>query len=102
MSFSLAVWLVVCLADLAALAATFRRGLDRGLFWLRWYFALALASSVTVHGNGMFNATTWTAGTPLRGTDASGDTSPVASVGVSILDQTSGKYWNGTGFTSAR
>ncbi|MGN6592222.1 MAG: hypothetical protein ACTHJX_04915 [Terriglobales bacterium] len=49
MSFSLAVWLVVCLADLAALAATFRRGLDRGLLWLRWYFALALASNITVH-----------------------------------------------------
>jgi hypothetical protein len=48
-SFSLAVWLVVCLADLAAFAATFRRGLDRGLLWLRWYFAIALASNVAVH-----------------------------------------------------
>jgi hypothetical protein len=48
-SFSLAVWLVVCLADLAALAATFRRGLDRGLLWLRWYFALALSSNLLVH-----------------------------------------------------
>lgn len=49
MSFSLAVWLVVCLADLAAFAATFRRGLDRGLLWLRWYFALVVCGNVCTH-----------------------------------------------------
>ncbi|MGH9476603.1 MAG: hypothetical protein ACRD1C_09740 [Terriglobales bacterium] len=46
MSFSLAVWLLGALAELVALAATFRRGLNRGLLWLRWYFALVLCGNL--------------------------------------------------------
>jgi hypothetical protein len=48
-SLSLAIWLTVCAANAVAFAATFRRGLDRGLLWLRWYFAFALAGNLAVH-----------------------------------------------------
>ncbi|MGH9486589.1 MAG: hypothetical protein ACRD04_03245 [Terriglobales bacterium] len=46
MSFSLAVWVVAVFAYAAALVATFRRGVDRSLLCLRWYFALALCGNL--------------------------------------------------------
>ncbi|MGH9480726.1 MAG: hypothetical protein ACRD1L_01430 [Terriglobales bacterium] len=49
MSFSLAVWITVCLANAVAFVATFKRGVDRGLLWLRWYFALAIAGNLCTH-----------------------------------------------------
>ncbi len=49
MSISLAIWLTVCLANAVALTATFRRGLDPGLLWLRWYFAVGLLGNCITH-----------------------------------------------------
>ena len=48
-SVSLAIWITVCLANGVAFLATFRRGLDRGLIWLRWYFALAIFGNLCTH-----------------------------------------------------
>lgn len=49
MSVSLAIWITVCLANGVALVATFRRGLDRGLICLRWYFAFAVSGNFLTH-----------------------------------------------------
>ena len=49
MSVSLAIWITVCAANAVAFLATFRRGLDRGLLCLRWYFALAITGNLCTH-----------------------------------------------------
>lgn len=49
MSVSLAIWITVCTANGVAFLATFRRGLDRGLLCLRWYFALAITGNLCTH-----------------------------------------------------
>lgn len=49
MTFSLAVWITVCLANAVAFLATFKRGVDRGLLWLRWYFALTICGNLCTH-----------------------------------------------------
>ncbi|MGH9486828.1 MAG: hypothetical protein ACRD04_04475 [Terriglobales bacterium] len=46
MSYSLAVWLLGLVLYAGAFGATFRRGLDSGLLWLRWFFLLSLCSNL--------------------------------------------------------
>ena len=55
--------------------------------------------SFPVNGN-VYNAASWTSGAPIAGT-ASDDISGVQKVEVSIQQVSTGKYWNGSGFTSA-
>ncbi|MGH9467362.1 MAG: hypothetical protein ACRD1Y_08395 [Terriglobales bacterium] len=46
MSYSLAVWLFGLALYAVAFGATFHRGLDRGLMWLRWYFLLSFGGNL--------------------------------------------------------
>jgi hypothetical protein len=51
--------------------------------------------------NAVYNSSTWTAGIPIKGTTSDVGGSGVASDQVSIRNNSTGLYWNGSSFTNA-